>query len=59
MDKIISRSRQAAAWILAAPKGKRRTQEQAARKFGISQGTVSIALKRHVARSVRPDGRRK
>lgn len=51
--------KQAVFWIMAAPPGERRTQAGAAKKFGISQAVVSIYMKKCVAESIRPDGRRR
>ncbi|MFA6063843.1 MAG: hypothetical protein WC736_14745 [Gallionella sp.] len=52
-------SKQAVFWIMAAPKGEKRTQAAAAKKFGVAQGNISTAMKRWVAESIRPDARRR
>lgn len=53
-----SKSKQAVFWIMSAPPGTKRTQAEAAAKFGLSQPVVSLAMKRWVADNIKPDGRR-
>ena len=52
-------SKQAVFWIMAAPKGERRSQAAAAKKFGVTQAVVSLAMTKLVAKPIRPDGRRR
>jgi len=59
MIKADPLSKQAVFWIMSAPRGERRTQTAAAKKFGITQAVVSLAMKKLVAESIRPDGRRR
>ena len=42
-------------WILDS---KGRTQVQAAARFNVTQAAVSLAMTKHVAKALRPDGRR-
>jgi hypothetical protein len=55
----MSRSKEAVFWIMQAKPDERRTQAKAAEKFGIKQGSVSLAMKRYVAEGIRPDGRKR
>ena len=54
-----SLSKLAVRWIMCAPPNEIRTQGDAAVKFGIDQSTISRAVRRHVAESIRPDQRKK
>ena len=52
----------AVAWILAAPKGKHRTQAEASEKFDLHQSVISRALKTWRKQNpgvASPDGRRR
>lgn len=42
----MSRTQQAVKWLRSAPHGEIRTQAQAAELFGITQPTISAAIKR-------------
>jgi hypothetical protein len=52
-----SRCKAAVNWMCDAPPGEKRTQRQAAERFGIDQSVISRALRRHVAADDRPDNR--